>query len=91
MGRNQSDNERIKKLQRPEDAVLRCTSFSGPLGLVSGDFSDEELRIAASLVASYGKGKDEAEVDVVVTCREQTSTLQVVPMERSRAEDFKVE
>jgi len=91
MGRNQSDNERIKNLQRPADAVLRCADFSGPLGLVSGRFDDEQLHQAAALVASYGKGKDESELEVLVIQNEQTRTLKVKPMARDAAERYKVE
>jgi len=91
MGRNQSDNERIKNLQRPLDAVLRCAHFSGPLGLISGEYADPELAQAAALVASYGKGKDEAEVEVLVVQGSETLTLRVAPMARQEAEKFKVD
>jgi len=90
MGRNQSDNEKIKGLQRPADALLRTADYSGPLGLLSGHFDDEELRRAAALVAAYGKGKDVAELDVLVMQGEESRTLRVAPMARDEAEHLKV-
>jgi len=91
MGRNHSDNERIRGLQRPEDVLLRCADFSGPLGLVSGHFTEEDLQRAAALVASYGKGKDVAELDVMVSQGgEESRRLRVQPMARDEAERYKV-
>ncbi|PLY06697.1 MAG: thiamine biosynthesis protein [Desulfuromonas sp.] len=91
MGRNQSDNERIKKLQRPADVLLRSAHFSGPLGLVSGEFTEQEMFQAAALVASYGKGKGEDELEVLAIQQDETKALTVKPLPREEAEQYKVD
>jgi len=66
LGRDQSDNRAIEALARNEDVLLHIAEFSGPLGLVSGYPDSDDLASAAALVASYGKGRNEAEVGVLV-------------------------
>jgi hypothetical protein len=43
---------------------LVATSFKGPVGLVDGTPSWEERQLAAGIVARYGKGRGEAEVEI---------------------------
>jgi len=90
MGRNHADNERIKGLQRPADALLRTAHYSGPLGLLSGHFGEDDLQRAAALVASYGKGQHVAQLEVLVMQGEESRTLRVAPMPRDEAERLKV-
>jgi tRNA U34 2-thiouridine synthase MnmA/TrmU len=66
IGRDQSDNRAIEALARNEDVLLHIADFNGPLGLVSGHPDPDDLATAAALVASYGKGKNEAELRVLV-------------------------
>jgi hypothetical protein len=66
LGRDQSDNRAIEALARNEDLLLHLADFNGPLGLVSGHPDAEDLAKAAALVATYGKGRNEAEVRVLV-------------------------
>lgn len=80
VGRNQSDNEAIKQLVRPSDILIRADNFSGPLGLVSGDAGAEELAAAGAIIATYGKGKSEATVRVLLQQAERKWTIDVPPM-----------
>ena len=55
MGRNEADNAALEQLVRPGDAILRVRDFPSPFALARQitPWSDEVLRDAASLVASY--------------------------------------
>ncbi|MDY0270067.1 thiamine biosynthesis protein [Trichloromonas sp.] len=80
VGRNQSDNEAIKRLVRPSDTLIRADNFSGPLGLVSGDAGAEELAAAGAIVVAYGKGRDKTTVRVLLQQAQRKWTIDVPPM-----------
>ncbi|WP_321394059.1 thiamine biosynthesis protein [uncultured Desulfuromusa sp.] len=82
LGRHQADNNALQKQRKPEQIKLRCQNFSGPLGLYCGEVNPLELEIAAAIVASYGKGKDEAEVDVLCSSSNEEFVRTVKPMPR---------
>ena len=82
VGRNQSDNDAIKILARSTDVLVRSDNFSGPLGLVSGNAGQEELAMAGAIVASYGKGQNEAEIAILLQQEERRWVIRVVPLNR---------
>ena len=82
VGRNQSDNEAIKRLVRPSDILIRADNFSGPLGLISGNAGAEELAAAGAIIATYGKGQNETEIAMLLQRGEQKWTIIVAPMAR---------
>lgn len=57
VGRDERENAYLKKIGNKKDIFLEARDFLGPLGLVRGMPGKEELKEAASIVASYGKGK----------------------------------
>lgn len=82
VGRNQADNERLQNLAEGCRLKLRCANFSGPLGVFCGEPEQQELEKAAAILASYGKGKDEAEIKVLFISDEKQFELTVPPMPR---------
>ncbi len=82
LGRNQADNDAMQPLIKPDQIKLRCENFTDPLGIFCGPPEAEELNQAAAIVASYGKGKDEAEVDVLCTSAGKEFVVTVPPMPR---------
>ena len=82
LGRHRSDNEALQQQAKPEQIKLRCQNFSGPFGLFCGNSEQQELDTAAAIVASYGKGKDEAEVDVLCNEAGNEFVRRVKPMPR---------
>jgi tRNA U34 2-thiouridine synthase MnmA/TrmU len=81
LGRNQADNDLIHELAK-EQPKLRCSNFNGPLGLFCGEQNQDDLEKAAAILASYGKGKDEAQVEVLFTGGEKEFKLTVAPLAR---------
>jgi len=66
---------------RSQYLSLAPVSHTGPLALIDGAALDEDLHLAARLVARYSKGRNESEVEVEVRQPEgAVHTLKVVPM-----------
>jgi tRNA-specific 2-thiouridylase len=86
IGRNEAENNRLEQLKKPQDWVLAACESLGPTAVVRGPrIEDADLELAAKITAGYGKGRDEATVDVA--CRrsegEQEIILQVEPVQES--------
>jgi len=61
-------------------AHLTTTSHPGPLALIDGEPSADDLEQAARITARYGKGRNQEQVDVAITTRLGTvSALSVRP------------
>ncbi|MET0047166.1 MAG: tRNA (5-methylaminomethyl-2-thiouridylate)-methyltransferase [Sedimenticola sp.] len=66
---------------RKQFISLKTTSHPGPLALIDGEVSDEDIELAARLVARYSQGKSADSVDLELTDREGNSRkLSVKPI-----------
>jgi tRNA U34 2-thiouridine synthase MnmA/TrmU len=86
LGRHQQDNEAIRAAADDSHVVLRVLDVSGPLGLVSGEPLEEDLRAAGAIVASYGKSKEQREVVVLAETPDGEQRFSLAPMPRSESE-----
>jgi len=60
---------------------LKTTSHSGPLALIDGTLTDEELKLAASIVARYSKGRTEPQVSLDFQTKSgEVSSINVSPL-----------
>ena len=85
VGRNKEDNQALEPFKTPENLLLRCRNFSGPIGLLCGAADQSTLERAAAIVASYGKGKDEQQVEVLCLGHDTTTSITVTPMPRDES------
>jgi tRNA U34 2-thiouridine synthase MnmA/TrmU len=85
VGRNQADNEKLKEQAKPRHISMRCNNFSGPLAVLVGTPETAELESAAAIIASYGKGKNEPQVEVLCISAEGESICSVAPMPREKS------
>jgi hypothetical protein len=86
LGRKKSDNETLRTLAGDELIMMRNENFSGPLGVLSGVPTREDVELGAALVAAYGKGKDEEIVEVRIENRApKPEFIEVEPLDRERA------
>ena len=90
LGRHRRDNEILQKLADNSQLQMRAKDHSGSLGLFCGEQSQPDLDIAAAIVASYGKGKNEAEVDVLCSTAETEFVRSVKPMLREVSRELLV-
>ena len=82
LGRHRNDNEALQQQAQPDHIKIRCQNFSGPLGLLCGDHDPAIIDTAAAIVASYGKGKNEAEIDMLCMTGDEEFVRRVKPMAR---------
>jgi hypothetical protein len=55
LGRNQEENERLESLWTAPYTLLLPVDFKGPTGALRGPITEETVKIAASIMAFYGK------------------------------------
>lgn len=88
LGRNLKTNDKLQELATTEHTLLRAANFSGPIGLLSGHPEGDDLERAAAIVATYGKGENEAQVSVLCTRGDERWQLTVAPMGREEIEEL---
>ncbi len=66
VGRNKSENEEIHALTGKKDLVLTSVSVPGPTVLLSGNFSDSALELAAAITVAYSDAEDSETIPVRV-------------------------
>lgn len=57
VGRNKGENEALTALKNNKDILLVSMSVPGPTVLVSGDYSNESLELAAEITVAYSDAK----------------------------------
>ncbi|MBH80711.1 MAG: tRNA (5-methylaminomethyl-2-thiouridylate)-methyltransferase [Gammaproteobacteria bacterium] len=66
VGREEGENRYLEGYRR-RFTSLHATSHKGPLALVDGDADDDELALAARILARYGQGRDADSVTIAIT------------------------
>ncbi|MBN1857675.1 hypothetical protein JW848_00550 [Candidatus Bipolaricaulota bacterium] len=82
LGHDEQENAKLAE-KAGERAVLDPVELMGPTGLVEGNPSDEELRLAASLLARYSDHRPDESVRVRALSgpqHEQETILEVLPL-----------
>ncbi len=74
VGRNNADNEELKKLSTDDDLILNIANYPGPLVLVPYGRADEQ--IAASLCVRYSDAPDDLESEVI--CQYKLSSKSII-------------
>lgn len=80
IGREDGENRFLEGYRRQYTA-LHTSSHNGPLALLDGHYDDDDLLLAARIVARYSQGRDADRVAVEVTAKERgtSRTLTVTP------------
>ncbi|MFP4201856.1 MAG: tRNA (5-methylaminomethyl-2-thiouridylate)-methyltransferase, partial [Candidatus Acetothermia bacterium] len=60
---------------------LELASVPGPLTLLTGEASEEDIALAGRLTARYSQGRDRDEVEVILEKGDRESRRRVVPMD----------
>jgi tRNA-uridine 2-sulfurtransferase len=79
VGRDESENNIIQSLYLSDDILLEAIDFKSPLGLLRGEINDNILDQAASIVARYSDGKDEANLSVEIRSSKGQGQLRPSP------------
>jgi predicted ribosome quality control (RQC) complex YloA/Tae2 family protein len=60
---------------------MNSSSHRGPLALIDGSPTEDDLRVAAQITARYGQGRDAESVDISIREKDGTErTVQVKPL-----------
>ena len=81
VGRDEPENKKLLELSTDGDTLLEAVDFKGPLTLVRGAPSDEDLSLAARLTLRYGKARaaDSATVKISDHAGTQRGAVVVPP------------
>ena len=86
IGRKEEENDRIHKLSQDGDVLLRLADIPGPLTLLRGEATEDNILLAARLTARCSKAQHLPTAKVAIINRETEetiSTLEVTPAETS--------
>ena len=86
LGRNQEDNAALVAAARIHDFILRTPGLAGPVGVVSGTPDDADLHAAGAILASYSRGKELPQVEIVAAAGDREQRFLVAPAPRSASE-----
>ncbi|MGM9978697.1 MAG: tRNA 4-thiouridine(8) synthase ThiI [Clostridium sp.] len=62
--RNGDEGESVKNVLDENDTIFLAAKFNGPTGIISGDYTEKDKELISKIVARYGKGKNEEEVEI---------------------------
>ncbi|MDT8404079.1 tRNA (5-methylaminomethyl-2-thiouridylate)-methyltransferase [Sulfuriflexus sp.] len=80
VGREEGENNFLSGYRKTY-ANLKTTSHAGPLVLLDGELTDEDIELAARIAARYGQGREAGTVTLEYTGKEGVAKiLEVTPM-----------
>ncbi len=79
IAREEGEN-RFLQGYRKQFISMEAVSHRGPLTLIDGSPSSEDLNLAARITARYGQGRDAQQVEVKVLDKDQERLLKVKPL-----------
>ena len=71
---------------KKEFISMNCSSHAGPLVLLDGTLSDNDLYLAGQITARYGQGRDAEQVDINI--REKNGTEQLIQVKPLTADEI---
>lgn len=89
MGKDDPENMKLESLAGPDDTVLRSV-LPGPIGVLTGAVTEEDILLAAGLMGRYMK-----RVETGVACEVQAPgrplrEIKVMPLSPLRAESYRI-
>lgn len=85
LGRDEDENIQVAKLCIDGDILLNDEDWPGPTALLRHSTDPEDIKLAAALVARFGKRKPvgQEKCEVTVTMDNKETTLSVLPLENT--------
>ena len=80
VSREEGEGKFLQGYRKQYDS-LKTTSHAGPLALIDGELVDQDLELAARIVARYSQGKNDASVTLEYRNKQgETSEMHVRPL-----------
>jgi hypothetical protein len=77
VGRDEQQNEKIKKLQQPDDWLLQPSVIPGPTAILRYSRDKEEIKTAAAIVTRYTKKSTLVEETALIIAERKTTSLEL--------------
>ena len=90
VGRNKAENEKIWAMSA-KGCLLKVENYGSPTVLVTGEITDEAVRVAASLCARYSDAKNLSRVRVTVITEGTISRLRAAPLADEMVKTLRIE
>jgi tRNA U34 2-thiouridine synthase MnmA/TrmU len=88
VGRREEENHLVEHYARPGDALLMLADMMGPMCLVRGNLTEENLRLAAGLVARSSKAKTLPSARVTIKLNGQERVIDATPVDPAKAQEL---
>ncbi len=89
VGRNSAENRRLEELRGDEDYLLRAAHVPGPVTILSGSPSREDLLVAAALCARYSDARSPS-VGVTIEGPGTSETVEARPFSGDLLESLRI-
>ena len=89
VGRDNHENSMLRRFAGSFGRMY-ATDHKGPLTLVIGTPTEDEIRLAAAITARYGQGRDETDVRVVYRTPDGDKTVSVAPIDLKDIERYRI-
>ena len=89
VGRNEKDNVRLSSFFREGDTLLKTVDAPGPLSLIRGAASSEDVILAARITVRYSDARNLPEAEVSVKSGEGEETVTAAPMDDAGLDRYK--
>ncbi len=88
VGRKEEENYLIEHYARPDDALLRLTEIPGPICLVRGNLTEENLQLASGLVIRSSKARTLPNAKVTLKFNGQERVIESTPIDPAQAQEM---
>jgi len=88
VGRDESDNDSIQTLIKPYDYVIEVMDTGSPIAVLSGTADEQDINLAAAIVAGYSDSRNEAKVTVNIDRSGRNQTIEVEPAGRDISKKY---
>ncbi len=88
VGRDEKDNDNLQSLVKPDDYVIEVKDTGSPLAVLSGTADEQDLRLAAAIVAGYSDSRNETKVTVDIDRSGQNRKVEVEPAGREISQKY---
>ncbi len=88
VGRDEEDNEKIRRYAKPGHFLLEAIGTGSPMGLLVSAEGDKDIELAAAIVARYCDLKDNPEVEITCVNENDGRKFEVKPAEPDRISEL---
>ncbi len=88
VGRNEKENGLLARVVEPEECLLRTSDVPGPTAILAGRHAQDEVRLAAAIVARYSDASMDQSVRIEVRTSQTSCELITTPLPEDRVSEL---